>query len=25
MGFDLALVGLRNLVKKVFSGAKGVR
>ena len=25
MGFDLALVGLRNLLKKVFSGAKGVR
>jgi hypothetical protein len=25
MGFDLALVGLRNLVKKIIAGAKGVR
>jgi len=25
MGFDLALVGIRNLVKKIIAGAKGVR
>ncbi len=25
MGFDLALVGIRNLIKKIITGAKGVR